>query len=432
MADEAATAAAENATGLRARLSFLDRIVPGVTRSLLWELLIAALTFPASILISRKLGPHDRGLLSILILITTTALALGSCQWERLVRGQVTSKALTAGEAWRRTKVYAVWLSGPAILGGAVATMLYPGLPWQVRAYGVAYCFVFPLFFSAGSIITICVAAGDVDGQYRIRVATQLVYVVALYGLLITRLLSVGGVMFAYFAMQVGALVVALPIAKNLPGPTEGVRPPAQPLFHGFIPNALEVFSGRIDVWVLSLVTTAVVLGQYAAVSSLLMPVALVSNAVTTGSTARLDWTSPTVIRKHLRKLILLVSGGSALAVVALTLIAAPVLNLVLGGAFVGGAWMASWVAAIAVAGSASTQFHVSLQLMGAQREYLAVQGLDPPLRLIVTLAPGLLFGVRGVLIGFLVASIMKCVACLFLLYRRLNRPVQLSDEVAA
>ena len=298
----------------------MDKVTPGASRSLSWETLLTALSLPASILLNRSLGAEDRGVLALVVLIPATMFGLGGCQWYRLVKGLITSKQISAKEAWRRTLYYACWLSLISVPLGMLVSLFYPSIPDHVRLISVLYCMTFPVFFLAGCLGAIYLAAGSVDGQYWIRVTQQSSYLLLLFGLYFLDLLSILSVILTYMAMHTIALAIGwFRNKKILRGVQDASRPSFVILVKGFFPYALSTFGGRIDIWSFSLFGAVMTLGQYAAIMGLMMPIGLISNALTSGSVAHLDWKRPEVVRRYLLKtvvvllfvLILLVIAGN-------------------------------------------------------------------------------------------------------------------------
>jgi hypothetical protein len=86
-----------------------------------------------------------------------------------------------------------------------------------------------------------------------------------------------------------------IPAGKPAEGPVEW-----RPLLRGFLPYGLETAGAKIDVWAFSLFSAALPLGHYVGALALMTPVGLISSALTSGSTARLDWTNQREIKKYL------------------------------------------------------------------------------------------------------------------------------------
>ena len=169
-------------------IKVLDKITPGATRSLSWEVLETGLSFPASIMLNRTLGAEDRGLLALMILLPTTIFLLGSCQWDRLLKGLITSKKISGREAWRRTIYYVKWLSLIFIPIGIFACFFFDRLPSDARLFSILYYSNFPIYFLCGSLSAIYVAVGSINGQYLMRMGLQGSYLVLISFLLFTNL----------------------------------------------------------------------------------------------------------------------------------------------------------------------------------------------------------------------------------------------------
>ncbi|MBG1260303.1 lipopolysaccharide biosynthesis protein [Nostoc commune] len=393
----------------------LDKVTPGASRSLGWEILMSALSFPASILLNRTLGAEDRGLLALVILVPSTIFVLGSCQWDRLLKGLITSKQISPREAWRRTRYYACWLSLIFIPLGVFASLAFDKIPENARWLSIIYNANFPIYFLAGCLSAIYVAAGSIDGQYSMRVGLQGSYLILIFTLLFTNLLSVKSVVFIYIAIHTIALAVGwFKKDKLITGNVLKERPPVFPLIQAFFPYSLESFSYRIDTWAFSIFGSLVSLGQYTGITALMLPVGLVSNAMTSASTAHLDWTKPYLVRRYLFRTISVLSCLLLVLSVGGFLIGSYILNFVLGKSFDSARWMIPWVAIIVVSQSAAVQFHSALQLSGALNSYLIIQTIEPIFKAIIVLGLGYFFSELGIMLGMTIAAILKVSVCMY------------------
>jgi O-antigen/teichoic acid export membrane protein len=394
----------------------LDRVTPGATRSLGWEVIGSALTFPASILLNRSLGAEDRGLLALVILIPTTIFTLGTCQWDVLLKGLITSKQISGREAWRRTVYYAGWLSLVFIPVGVAASLLFNKLPHQAQVLSLLYLVNFPIYFFGGCLAAIYVSVGSLDKLYSMKTTLQGSYLVLLIGLLVTQQVSIQSMVGVYIATHVLSLASGL-LHRNkvLLGDTLTSRPPWKPLFIAFFPYALMAVSSRIDTWAFSLFSSLSALGQYIGITALMLPVGLVSNAMTNGSTAHLDWTNTDQVQRYLIRAAVVLMLLLALLVLGGKLIGASLLNTLLGKSFEEGYWMLPWVAAIVISQAAASQFHTSLQLSGAMDTYLMVQSVEPVVRLLFVLFMGWFLSELGILVGMTLVSLLKTASCIYL-----------------
>lgn len=408
----------------------LDRVTPGASRSLSWEVFLAALSFPASILLNRALGAEDRGLLALVVLVPTTLFALASCQWDRLLKGLITSQQISAREAWRRTVYYACWLSVTFIPIGVISSAIYAKVPLEMRVLSVLYCASFPIYFLALCLSATFVASGSVNGQYWMKTSLNFSYLTLLLLLFGSGQISVSSIVFVYIAIHAIALVVGWANkAKILGGTVLASQPPLRILARSFLPYVLEVFSGRLDIWAFSMFGTLVVLGHYVGITALMTPVSFVSNALNSGSTARLDWTRADVVRRYLLRTaltLLVVLAGLAVGGV---LVGPILLNGLLGKSFLGSEWMIPWVALIVVSGAIAAQFHSALQLSGLGRAYLAVQTAEPVIRLPLVLGFGWWLSEFGILLGMSIASLLKTAVCFWLHHRRPPELILLSGQ---
>ncbi|MDZ8225833.1 MULTISPECIES: hypothetical protein [unclassified Nostoc] len=393
----------------------LDKVTPGASRSLGWEVLMSALSFPASLLLNRTLGAEDRGLLALVILVPSSIFVLGTCQWDRLLKGLITSKQISVREAWRRTIYYAFCLSIIFIPLGVFASLVFDKIPQNFRWLSIVYNANFPIYFIGGCLSAIYVAAGSIDGQYLMRIGLQGSYLVLIYALLLTNLLSVKSVVFIYIAIHTISLGMGWFKKEQLiTGEISQQRPPLVPLFHAFFPYSLESFSTRIDIWAFSIFGSLVSLGHYTGITALMLPVGLISNALTSASTAKLDWTNPDIVRRYLIKTVKVLLCLMLVLVIGGILLGSSIMKLLLGRSFEGGEWMIPWIAVIVVGQAAAIQFHSALQLSGALNAYLIIQTIEPFLRLIIVLFLGMWLSELGILIGITVSFSLKVAVCIY------------------
>lgn len=396
-------------------IKILDRVTPGASRSLGWEVVMSLVTFPASILLNRTLGAEDRGLLALTILVPSTIFVLGSCQWDRLLKGLITSKQISAKEAWHRTLYYNYWLSIIFIPIGIITSQAFSGLPDDAKLFSIIYCINFPIHFLGGSLSAIYVALGSIDGQYLMRVGYQGSYLILLFSLLILKIVSVQSVVFVYIAIHLFSLASGW-IQKNrlLTGISLKIRPPLLPLIKAFVPYLLESFSDKIHIWAFYIFGSLISLGQYMGITALMLPVGIVSNAMTSGSTARLDWTQRSLVRRYLVKTVIVLVCLLLALVIGGTLVGPYILGSVLGKSFESGKWMIPWVAVIVVSQAAAFQFHSALQLSGFLNAYLMIQTIEPFVRFLIVLALGQWLAELGILLGMAVTYVLKIVACIY------------------
>jgi O-antigen/teichoic acid export membrane protein len=398
-------------------LKILDKVTPGATRSLGWEVILTVLSFPASILVNRTLGAEDRGLLSLVLLIPFTVITLGTCQWERLVKGLITSNKISSKEAWHRTIYYTFWLSLVFIPLGILACLAYAQLTLPNRLLGVFFSFSFPVIMLSTTLSSIFVAAGSLDGQYLMRVGYQCSYIFLVFALTLFGWLSVSSLVVTTFIIWLISLLIGLfKQPKILKGTEVSEKPPFLPLLQSFLPYAFECFSLNADTWAFSIFGSLLTLGHYTGISGLMQPIGLVSNALVNGSTAHLDWTKPLLVRRYLIKTLVTMTFMLVLLTIGGMLVGTNLLGFILGRSFEGGQWMIPLIAGIVVSKSVATQFHFALQLSGQENAYLFVQTLDSIMRIGVVLLLGWKFSEIGILIGCISSSIFKCAACSYFL----------------
>jgi O-antigen/teichoic acid export membrane protein len=396
-------------------VKLLDRITPGISRSLGWEVVLTGLSFPASILLNRALGAEDRGLLALVFLFPSTLIVLGNCQWDRLLQSLITSKQISGKEAWRRTLYYTWWLSLVFIPLGIATSIFFDKLSPQLLSLSLVYYINFPVCFLWNSLSAVYIATGSINGQYSMKLGMQLSYLILIFLALSINILSVQSVVIIHITMHLSCLLVGLSSKNKLmSGITSIEKPSFTPLVASFLPYLLESISGRIDTIAFSFVSSVGALGQYAGISALMVPVGLISNAMTSGSTARLDWTQPSIVRRYLMKtsivlmclLLLLVAGG--------ILLGPYLLGTILGKSFESGYWMIPWIATVIVMQAASVQFHSTLRLSGYLKAYLTVQIVEAFVRIITVSSLGFYLSEFGIILGLVIASIFKIMACLY------------------
>lgn len=387
----------------------VEALLPGTARSVGWETLLAGVGFPASLLLNRALGAEQRGVLALTMLVPTTLFVLGSCQWDRIARALVTSRAISSNEAWRRT----IWYTGPLSLvfipAGIVASVVYPGLPDDARLYSGVYCLNFPIYFLGGTLQTVFLAAGGIDAQYWTRLSMQGAYLVLLVVLLGAGMVSAPVLIGLYIVTHTISLLVAMKLRERvLAGPIESQTPPVTPLINALPPLVAESIAAKADVWAFSLVESIVTLGQYSGLSAMMLPLGLVSNAMLSSSTARLDWRDAAAVHRYLKRATV-VLGMLLLFVSLVAAWVGPVLmRLILGASFADGEWMVPWIAVVVAVRALSNQFHASVQLSGRAAAFLRIQSGDSVLRLALTLIAASLFGAVGILVGLIVGSLAK------------------------
>jgi O-antigen/teichoic acid export membrane protein len=408
-------------------LNIFDKVTPGASRSLGWEILLTALLLPASILVNRTLGAEDRGLFSLVMLVPSTVITLGTCQWDKVVRGLITSKQISSKEAWRRTVYYSYWLSLLFIPFSLIASFAYTRIPLEERLIGALYSFNFPFFILSGSLSAIYIAAGSIDGQYSMRIAYQGSYFILVLGLRILGWLSVPSLVLIYIAIWIISFLVGwIKKEKILNGLTFLEKPRFSPLVQSFLPYSLETLSLSADTWAFSIFGSLTTLGHYIGITGLMQPVGLVSNALTSASTSRLDWTNPLVVKRYLFKsvatmlclLVGLVIGG--------ILLGSYLLTWVLGRSFAGGEWMIPLIGGIVISKAIAAQFHFALQLSGLGNAYLIIQTVEPLLRLGLLLILGWQLSELGILIGMILSSIIKCLVCFLFINKQKIRFLKL------
>jgi len=399
----------------------LDKVIPGASRSLSWEFLISGLSFPASILLNRTLGATDRGLLALVILVPSTIFTLGTCQWDRLLTGLITSKQISPKEAWRRTVYYSLWLSLIFIPIGIFISATFDKIPQNIRWLSVIYNINFPVYFLCGCLASIYVAAGSFDKQYLMKLGLQGSYLLLLLSLFLTKFISVTSLVFVYISIHIASLGIGyLKKDSILKGKVFKEKPPIDSLLHSFIPYSLETVSAGIDIWAFSIFASLSSLGHYTATTALMLPVGLVSNALTSASTAKLDWTKPDIVSRYLMKTVIVLLCLLLILIVGGILFGPSILKFLLGKSFEGGEWMIPWIAVIVIGKAAAIQFHSALRLSGDLNVYLKIQTIEPFLRSIIVLILGLYLSELGILLGIAVSLYLKIAVCIYF-YKKLE-----------
>jgi O-antigen/teichoic acid export membrane protein len=393
----------------------LDKVSPGTSRSLGWEALVSALSFPASIMLNRMLGAEDRGVLALVILIPSTVFVLGSCQWDRLLTGLITSKQISPREAWRRTVYYTFLLSLIFIPIGIFISATFDKIPQNVRWLSVIYNINFPIYFLGGCLSSIYVASGSLDKQYLMKSGLQGSYLLLLLSLFLTKFISVTSLVFVYITIHTVSLGIGY-FKKDIiiKGEVFKEKPPIDSLLHSFIPYSLETVSAGVDIWAFSIFASLSSLGHYTGTTALMLPVGLVSNALTNASTAKLDWTKPDLVSRYLMKAVIVLSCLLLILIVGGMLFGPSIMKFLLGKSFEGGEWMIPWIAVIVIGKAAAIQFHSALRLAGDLNVYLKIQTIEPFLRLIIVLILGLYLSELGILLGIAISLYLKIAVCIY------------------
>jgi len=370
--------------------------------------------FPASVLLNRALGAEERGLLALVLLVPGTIFTIGSCQWDRLLQGVIATGQASSAEVWRRTKRYAGILSLIVVPVSVAASLSYWPLGSEGKIISALYSLTFPVYFLCGCLGALLVSCGSIDGQYAMRLVHQAGYLVLVTAMIATGNVSVAAVVVVYALIHVLNLSVGL-IAKKgvISGPAECGPVSGRPLRRALPPYILESVAGRMDLWVMSLLAPLATIGQYSGITALMMPVSLMSNALTSASTARLDWKSAQQVRHYLRKVLVALGLIAFVVVLSSALIGSWLLEFVLGSSFSDGAWMLPWVALLVAAQAASTQFHTAVRLSGREKEYLNIQTGEAFFRCTFVAAGGYLFGVGGIILALIVSAAFKVSLCL-------------------
>ncbi|WP_088241395.1 lipopolysaccharide biosynthesis protein [Calothrix rhizosoleniae] len=401
----------------RQLIKILDKVTPGASRSLGWEMALTGLIFPASILVNRTLGAEERGLFSLVLLVPSTIIILGTCQWDRLVRGLITSKQISPKEAWRRTIYYSWWLSIIIIPLGIIASLAYIQLSLPNRLLSAIYSLSFPIIMLSGSLSSIYLAAGSINRQYSMRIAYQTSYIFLVFGLLSLDWLSVSSLVIIYIIIWSISLLVGLfRKGKYIKGIIFSEKPSFSPLIKSFLPYAFESFSLNADTWAFSLFSPLASLGYYVGIKGLMQPIGLLSNALNSGSTARLNWTNSSVVRRYLLKYVFAMISMLLGLVVGGTLIGTDLIGLFLGKSFSGGEWMIPWISLIVVSNAIGTQFHFALQFSGLKNAYLLTQTIYATVRFSLILSLGWQFAELGIFLGCIFSAIIKCMICSYFL----------------
>jgi O-antigen/teichoic acid export membrane protein len=386
-----------------------ESILPGAARSIGWEALLAGIGFPASLLLNRSLGAEQRGVFALATLVPTTLFVLGSCQWDRIARGMVTSRAVSSNEAWRRTLLYSLPLSLVFVPVGIAASAVYPGLPSEARLYSAIYCLNFPIYFLGGTLQTVFLAAGGLDSQYWTRLSMQVSYLALLLFLLVRGWISIPVMIALYFTTHAISLMVAMNLrSRVLAGPVETQAPPIAPLVQALPPLVAESVAAKADVWAFSLVGSLATLGQYAGLSAMMLPLGLVSNAMLSSSTARLNWKDNKAVHRYLFRATGVLGVLFLVVSISGVLLGPVLLPMLLGTSFADGEWMVPWIAIVVAVQSLSNQFHASVQLSGRTAAFLRIQTGDSVIRLALTLGAAAFFGATGIFAGLILASIIK------------------------
>jgi O-antigen/teichoic acid export membrane protein len=395
-------------------------------KSLGWELLLSALVFPTSILVNRYLGAEDRGLFSLVLLFPSTIVTLGTCQWDRLVKGLISSQQISSLEAWRRTIYYTRILSLIVIPLTVVSSLLYTKLSFDNRILSALYSLAFPFLMLSGSLMSIYVSNGSIDKRYIMKTAYQVTYIAAIAILIISGNISVATLIFANIIVWIVPLFFGLnKITTTLTGQTLAEKPSIKSLTSGFLPYALEVTSLNAEIWAFSLFTSLSDVGYFVAITGLAQPINIIANALDSSSTAKLNWNNDLIVRGYLIKTTVVMLGFMLVGMLTgEILLKFHLFELLLGKSFAGAGWMIPWVISNVVLKSISVQFHFAVQLSGRSNSYLLVQYLDSLIRLTIVIILGWVFSGTGILTGSILCSLIKCFASIYFLSKRKLRTV--------
>lgn len=393
------------------------QITRGILQSLTWEIISLLMSVPASILINRGLGAEERGLFSLLTLTPIIIITIGTCQWNRIVTGLLTSHKISSQEAYRKTVYYTKILSYIVIPSGIFICLLQTNLPLNHRVISSLYILTFPFIMFSTSISSICIGSGSISNQYWIRLSFQASYLGFTLILYLSNQLSLSWLFAIHAISWTLSFMIANKIASGLsPGEISSKKPSLVNLVKNSGPYALEIFSSNVDVLAFSLVSPVVILGYYAGISGIMQPISIVSNALISGSTAKLNWNNLSSVISYLFKSMLIFSGLAAGVVFLSMEIGPSMLELFLGKSYEGGRWMIPWIGGIVICKSISLQFHSSVQLAGFNDEYIFIQTLEAFFRVGLVFCFGLFLKEYGVIIGLLLSYMAKSVACVFII----------------
>lgn len=374
------------------------------------EVVLAAFSIPASILLNQMLGAEDRGILAIVMLLPNTMFMLGSCQWDRISKGWVTSGAITVSEAWRRTWYYMLVLGVVVIPVSMLGCAYYDLIPSPYRWLGILYSINWVPCFLAGSLAAIVLAGGNMKAYYRMRLVYQGVYAGMILILIVLGLLSVESMIMVFFLVHFSTFFAIWVSGPKFPANIRSQPyPPLSPLGKSFFPYLLETTGVQIPAWAFIFYSNETALGAYIAQMALFMPLGLVSNSLLNAGTARLNWQSGSAIKRYLGWTCLILSALTV-PVIILGIVAGKwLVGFVLGLDYAAFSWMIPWIALHILLQSSGNQLHLSLQLSGRMKPYYWVQSFDPFVKLILALALGYAWGVGGILFALVLSSFLKC-----------------------
>ncbi|MHC5740425.1 MAG: lipopolysaccharide biosynthesis protein [Nostoc sp.] len=398
------------------KINILEKVSPGSSRSLFWEIINSALIFLASILINRSLGAQDRGLFTLVILIPTTMFTIAGCQWDRTLKSLIIRKKISGKEAWRRSVYYTIFLSPIFIPLTIISNFIYTNLNVEVKILIFIYSCIFPIYLMAGFLYAIYLSTGSIDGQYRMRTSMQISYVLLVFISSYFKLISVHFLILIYIVLQIIYFISGwIQKEKLLYGSELLEKPSLIPLMKGFLPNTIETLSLNLDIWLLSYFGSLITLGHYVAMNSLMQPINLISNALINGSTARLNWSESLVVRRYLLRTTYLMFFLLFFSIIMIFIINPYVLESLLGKSFVSAWWMIPWITGVVITKATATQFQTAIQLSGLENAYLTMQSLEPVSRLLIVGFLGWQFSELGIFLGLILSSLLKILGCLLI-----------------
>lgn len=390
----------------------LDRITPGASRSFNWEVLMMLTTFPASILLNRTLGAEQRGLLALVILVPETLFTVGNCQWIKLLKGLITSKQISGKEAWCRSIYYCYLLSIFFVPIGIATSIYFVNIPQEFKITSAVMCIIFPIIFLQRALSSIYIASGMINEQYYMVIVRQISYVFLVFIAIIIGQLSIKSMSLIYMLMYLFSFLFGFVRRKKIIGEVLDERPSLTILGKGFIPYSLKTLSQRTDILAFSTFGSLSALGSYKAMTAMMTPVGLVSNALSSGSTACLDWTNDYAVNRYLKKTTIILLSLLFILCISGNLVGQYLLELVLGKSFHDSSWMISWISCVVVCRAADSQFHEALQLSGFGNYYLIIQTIELFLNLFLVVLLGWCFAERGIFAGIIITSITKSFIC--------------------
>jgi len=376
------------------------------------EGVIILITFPASILLNRQLGPEARGILATVVLVPTVVAMLVMSQWERTLKAQITSGVESPAEVWARTRKYTVLISFVGVLLSALLISTQRQLAVEYRYLAILFTlFVLPLSVVGTFISNFFAAINALKASYAVKLAGPVIYFLAIILLGSWKWLSVLTALLAQVLLWVCTCLVGWFCLRSLRLPSANVRlfdAKIKILLYSFPPYVLEVISSQADIWFLSTFVGYVETGSYVAFRMFESPMKVIALGMINVGTGRVQWTNAASVHDFLRKGISAIALAGGMVMIGTLLLGKFLIVSMLGQSFSGEVWMLPYIVLNGLLASTAFLLLIGIQLQGQQSLYLKIQSADGILRIGLISLGCLISGAHGILIAICVASFIK------------------------